>query len=557
MDVSDTSSLLEPLVHEDRDESIRLELSEEKNGSCPLGHSNRDVIIHSNPNCIAITHKDGHLHQVCDAHNEVRPTSSDDNPSHCFLCYAAPPDTANDEVRSIIHVQAICCAAEIPAIRSILDKINGVENVAVVTTTKLVYVTHVPHKVAANDLIAALNEQMFEATLRQDGAHDKGESRIKPNITSKYVESTFMISSLIDTRDMDNIKRLLSREYLKDDLAQVDAHVPSKTVKIIHDPHKLSATTLQEFIRKSGYDVEILADGLAEGIWSSAYENGIKEVHAKLEWNIFLSGVFWGVSMLHLIDSEGKWKYMQYFALLSVVLVPKIALKAIMALRRWQFDTNCMMMFAIVGALALQEFSEAAAVSFFYSISDWLESISTSRARNALSHIANLRPDIAQVRDPVSGKFIFVPASEVPVGSIVTVRTGDKIPCDGIIVKGMSVVDESSLSGESRPVHKIPGNEVSGGTINSGLSQLSIKTTSTADDSAVARLVHLVEDAQSNTSPTEQLIDKFAPKYTLVMVLAAISMCTFPWIAGKELLVNVLCFCFRKPFSYNWSLFFW
>jgi Cd2+/Zn2+-exporting ATPase len=145
-----------------------------------------------------------------------------------------------------------------------------------------------------------------------------------------------------------------------------------------------------------------------------------------------------------------------------------------------------------------------------------------------------LRPERAKVKDPVSGKFVFVPASCVAVGSIVSVRTGDKIPCDGVVVEGSSVVDESSLTGESRPVRKVPSAEVSGGTINAGVAQLLIRTTSTADNSAVARLIRLVEDAQANRSPTEKCIDSFAKRYTPLVVLLAFSMCTFPWIVSNE-----------------------
>ena len=113
-------------------------------------------------------------------------------------------------------------------------------------------------------------------------------------------------------------------------------------------------------------------------------------------------------------------------------------------------------------------------------------------------------------------------------------RIGDKIPCDGIVIEGRSVVDESSLTGESRPVQKSPDSLVSGGTINAGLAQLLVKTTSTADDSAVAKLIRLVEEAQANRSPTEKLIDEFAKRYTPVVVLLALSMCTFPWIVSRE-----------------------
>jgi Cd2+/Zn2+-exporting ATPase len=176
--------------------------------------------------------------------------------------------------------------------------------------------------------------------------------------------------------------------------------------------------------------------------------------------------------------------------------MPGIAVKAFATLRRFMFDTNCLMLFAAIGAVALQEFEEAAAVTFLFAISEWLESLAMTRARNALNAIVHLRPDFAYMVHPNTKEHIIVPASAVPIGAITAVKTGDKIPCDGIVVEGQSTVDESSLTGESRPVKKGPKDVVSGGTINVGATHLMIQTTATADSSAVSRLISLVEEAQ-------------------------------------------------------------
>ena len=176
-----------------------------------------------------------------------------------------------------------------------------------------------------------------------------------------------------------------------------------------------------------------------------------------------------------------------------------------------------------------------AAVTFLFALSEWLEVRATSRARQALSAIVQLRPECANLVHPSTKEIIVVSASSVPVGALVSVKTGDKVPCDGIVVDGRSTVDESSLTGESRPVRKGPNDEVSGGTINSGSAQLVIQTTSTADDSAVARLIRLVEEAQANRSETEKLVDQFARVYTPFVVFAALMMCTIPWAWGTEI----------------------
>jgi Cd2+/Zn2+-exporting ATPase len=221
------------------------------------------------------------------------------------------------------------------------------------------------------------------------------------------------------------------------------------------------------------------------------------------------------------------------------------------------------MFFASVGALALGEFAEAAAVVFLFAISEWLEVRATSRARRALSAIVSLRPEKANLVHPTTHELIVVPAATVPVGALVSVKTGDKIPCDGVVVEGQSSVDESSLTGESRPIRKGPDDKVSGGTVNSGTTQLMVRTTSTAENSAVSRLIKLVEEAQANRSETEKLVDEFAKIYTPFVVLAAILMCTIPWAfgsdAGKEwtrnglILIVVACPCaliISTPVSY-------
>jgi Cd2+/Zn2+-exporting ATPase len=194
-----------------------------------------------------------------------------------------------------------------------------------------------------------------------------------------------------------------------------------------------------------------------------------------------------------------------------------------------------MMVTAALGALALGEYDEAASVSFLFAVSEFLEASATTKARKALSEICALRPDHANVIHPISKEIVVVPADRVPLGSLISVRTGDKIAADGIVVEGSTAIDESSLTGESTPAHKMVGDEVSGGTINIGQTQLVVKTTTTVEDSAVSRLIRLVEEAQSNRSPTEKMVDAFAQSYTPFVIFTASLMCTVPWAFGADI----------------------
>ena len=136
------------------------------------------------------------------------------------------------------------------------------------------------------------------------------------------------------------------------------------------------------------------------------------------------------------------------------------------------------------------------------------------------------------MKNPTMNTFVIVPAASVPVGSIVSIHTGGKNPCDGVVIEGSSAVDESFLTGESHPLSKCPGDTVSGGAFNAGVAQHRVKTTSTADDSTVAQLIKLVGEAQANSSPTEHLIDAFAKRYTTLVIIVALFMCTEPLSFG-------------------------
>ena len=214
--------------------------------------------------------------------------------------------------------------------------------------------------------------------------------------------------------------------------------------------------------------------------------------------------------------------------------IPPVALKAYRTIRRFHFDANCMMVTAAVGALVLQEYDEAASVAFLFAISEYLEDRATRKARKALDSIVQLRPEYANIISS-TGDIKIIPANKLRVGSLVMVRTGDKIPSDGLVVEGSSYVDESSLTGESLPIQKQVNDSVSGGTINIGDTRLMVKTTSSVETSAVSRLIRLVEESASNRSPTEQIVDTFAKSYTPTVLCVALLMCTIPWFFGEEL----------------------
>lgn len=151
------------------------------------------------------------------------------------------------------------------------------------------------------------------------------------------------------------------------------------------------------------------------------------------------------------------------------------------------------------------------------------------QARCALEAVLSLAPDTAVLAD--TGQR--VPTSDVPVGSLLSVRAGEMIPIDGVVENGSSAVDESSLTGESIPITKHAGSDVWAGTLNLG-GFLRVTTTALAADSAVARLVRLVEDSQNARSASERMVQRFARFYTPAVVLAAVLIAVIPFAAGAH-----------------------
>jgi len=355
-------------------------------------------------------------------------------------------------------------------------------------------VDHQTSVVSAQALCAALNKAAFGASVRKDAGQAPSGG------VPAYVTSTLKFES--GEPETENLKQLLSG-YKPSQIESFVLDVPTKLITVVHNPLLLPLQDILVHLEEAtGLKANILSNG-ADGLkWDfptpeqSANQqlNGDNE-HALPKPTVILSGIFWVLSMFSMIG--GNWEYLKYVALLSVVFgIPGIAIKAVATMRRFMFDTNCLMLFAVIGAIALQEYTEAAAVTFLFAISEWLEVCATTRARNALNAIVQLRPEYAFIFHPTTGEQMMIPAASVPVGAIVAVKTGDKIPCDGVVMEGNSAVDESSLTGESRPVKKGPKDVVSGGTINCGATHLMIQTTATADNSAISRLVALVEEAQ-------------------------------------------------------------
>lgn len=201
--------------------------------------------------------------------------------------------------------------------------------------------------------------------------------------------------------------------------------------------------------------------------------------------------------------------------------------KAWFALKRLRPDMNLLMCVAVLGALFIDEWFEAAAVAFLFSFSQLLEAWSVGRARKAVAALMDLSAPIARVRDD-EGNEITVAAESVSVGTVFLIRPGEKIPLDGTVIKGISDVNQAPITGESVPVGKQTDDEIYAGTIN-GDGLLEARSTKPAEDTVLAQIIRMVGEAQSKRSPSELWVEKFARIYTpIVMVLALLVLVSLP-----------------------------
>lgn len=375
----------------------------------------------------------------------------------------------------------------------------------------------------------------------------------RPNtIESDAVACTLAIGGMDCSSCAESVERALTH---LDGVSFAKADVLGGKVAITYDPTAVTQQAFRVALKNVGYPVQHLISG-PPGAAEAAKEAGAAGV-APTWWRAqerliltAAAGVFFALAMVsdHIFDARPA---LIIFSVLAVLCGGRYAIpQGVRALRVGALDMNFLMSAAAIGALAIGEYAEGAAVLFLFSVADFLEARSMDRARDAVRSLMDLAPPEATVlRD---GNELRVSVDALQVGETVIIRPGERVAVDGTVLRGLTAINQAPITGESLPVEKEPGDSVFAGSLN-GDGAVDVRVDKLADDTTLARILHAVEDAQEVRSKSQSFVDRFARIYTPVVVALTLVIAIVPplfangdwseWIYRALVLLVVSCPC--------------
>lgn len=239
---------------------------------------------------------------------------------------------------------------------------------------------------------------------------------------------------------------------------------------------------------------------------------------------------------LIIIKPSNNWVALASYLVVYVLIGGDIVKRAVTNIFRGEvFDENFLMSVATIGAFFIGEYPEAVAVMLFYQVGEWFQSAAVDQSRKSIAKLMDIRPDSANLL--VNGQIKAVAPDTIEIGQQILVKPGEKVPLDGQIIDGSSMVDTSALTGESVPRTVKVGDEILGGFINKN-GALTINVTKKFGDSTVSKILDLVENASSKKAPAENFISKFARYYTPVVVVLAVLLAVIPPFIFPDTSIN-------------------
>ncbi len=328
-----------------------------------------------------------------------------------------------------------------------------------------------------------------------------------------HAESTFKIEGMDCHEEVALIERRF--KHLAG-LETFHADVIGQRLHVQYDATKLTASTIAAAVADAGMRA-----------WLE-HEEPISTNDRGVRTRIILLATaatgFAAGTVLDALNAAPLWSELAYAASIAAG-APLTARKAWLSLKQRALDINVLMLVAAAGAIALGQWSEAAAVVGLFAVAQMLEAHTLERARAAVRSLIDLTPSEVIVRAGSVEQRL--PVDRVSIGDVIVIKPGEKLPLDGEVVEGVSTVNQAPVTGESLPVDKLPGDEVYAGSIN-GRGAIDVRVTRLRRDTTLARIIHLVEQAQSRRAPVQSFVERFAAIYTPAVLALALAVAVVP-----------------------------
>ena len=330
-------------------------------------------------------------------------------------------------------------------------------------------------------------------------------------------------------------------------VSEVSVSFATERAQISYDPQQVSEKTIYDRIRDIGYTVQ--SQEVSHGHTHSCSDDH-DHTHPvpkptqnpdPTNWKFWIAnrqgqsvilagiGLFLGLITQHL--ALPVWIARTFYGIGIVVTGYPIARAGLFELRLRRADMNLLMTISVIGAVILGDWFEAALVIFLFSAGTTLQVFTFGRTRNAIRTLMNLTPPTATVKR--GNQEVTVPVESIQLGETLTIRPGQRVALDGVVISGTSAIDSSPITGESIPKDIALGDSVFAGTLNQ-TGFISVKVTHTNSDTTVAKIINLVEQAQESRAPSQQWVDRFAEVYTPIVIAISIAIALIPPLAFTQ-----------------------
>jgi Cd2+/Zn2+-exporting ATPase len=444
----------------------------------------------------------GHVHGASCDHKH-------DHDAHQGHVHSASCNHGHDEhfTSQTLTLSGMHCGDCATKLTKVISRIGGVTHAEVNFATSKMSVGYDTSKTSYESIVSSVRKMGYD---------------VNETLASSQNKTVFRIDGM-DCADC--AQNLEKRVGALATVLKVSVNFGAAKMTVEHDGTAVEAVI--RTVRQAGYEaLEETSNMPRQSIELPFWRRNKKVVTTALSGALFLAA--WIPSFYNVIPPGLETTL---YALAIVFGGYRIAKSGIYGLKSGTIGMDFLMTIAAIGAAIIGEWGEGAAVVFLFSLGETLEAYTMDRTRKSIRGLMDLAPNEALVKR--NGQEITLPVEQIRIGDTIIVKPGEKIAMDGMIIKGYSFINQAPITGESIPVEKEVGNEVFAGTINQQ-GALEIEVTKLSKDNTLSRIIHMVEEAQSQKAPSQRFVDSFTKYYTPIVIIVAIGIAVIPTLIYQQ-----------------------